>query len=252
MNIAEIKSVLIQAIDHYPDNLQAAQYADIERMAFHIKLVVDEKGTEGSLCDIGGGIGLFSIGCAALGMKVTLIDDFGDKINKEFDSAIFTAHTKYGVQVISKDVIAGSLDFPKDSFDAVTSFDSMEHWHHSPKRLFHQVISWLKPGGLFVLGVPNSVNLRKRISVPFGAGKWSQMREWYDTEVFRGHVREPDVDDLKYIAMDMHLTEYEILGRNWLGYGSKFRLVRMSIPYVDHVLRRRPSLCSDIYLIGRS
>jgi hypothetical protein len=47
----------------------------------------------------------------------------------------------------------------------------MEHWHHSPKRLFRQVSDkLLKPGGRFVLAVPNCVNLRKRLSVPLGVG----------------------------------------------------------------------------------
>ena len=252
MKIADIKSVLNQAVAHYPDSLQAAQHSDIERIAFHIKLVVDEKGTEGSLCDIGGGIGLFPIGCAALGMKVTLIDDFGDKINKEFGSGIFDVHDMYRIRVIAKNVIEDDLDFPKMYFDSITSFDSMEHWHHSPKGLFHRILSWLKPGGLFVLGVPNCVNLRKRVSVPFGVGKWSQMEEWYESDVFRGHVREPDVDDLEYIAMDMNLTKHRIVGRNWLGYNSRVGIVKRLVPYVDHVLRLRPSLCSDIYLVGKS
>ena len=75
--------------------------------------------------------------------------------------------------------------------------------------------------GLFVLGVPNRVNLRKRVFVPFGYGKWSSMKDWYESPVFRGHVREPDVDDLRYIARDLHLRDWQVFGRNWLGYSSQ-------------------------------
>ena len=45
------------------------------------------------------------------------------------------------------------------------------------------------------------------------------MAHWYEPELFRGHVREPDVDDLRYIARDMGLEDVvvakgaEVVGR---------------------------------------
>jgi hypothetical protein len=101
-----------------------------------------------------------------------------------------------------------------------------------------------------VLSVPNCVNLRKRVTVPFGAGKWSRMEHWYEPEVFRAHVREPDVEDLRYIARDLKLQNVEILGRNWLGYASAKPIIRMATNVVDRVIQFRPSLCSNIYLLG--
>ena len=127
----------------------------------------------------------------------------------------------------------------------------MEHWHNSPKRLFRSLASALKGGGLFIIGSPNCVNLRKRITVPFGVGKWSQIEDWYETERFRSHVREPDIADLRYIASDLGLEEVKIIGRNWTGYRSRFRVARMITPVIDRILRLRPSLCSDIYMVGR-
>jgi SAM-dependent methyltransferase len=152
---------------------------------------------------------------------------------------------------MSRDVIAQGVDFPAASFDAITTFDSMEHWHHSPRRLFRQIIAALKPGGTLIIGVPNCVNLRKRITVPLGIGKWSSMSEWYEADVFRGHVREPDVGDLQFIARDLGIVDVKVLGRNWLGYGSRRGWVRRVTPIADHLLRPFPSLCSDLYLIGR-
>lgn len=76
-------------------------------------------------------------------------------------------------------------------FDAITSFDSMELWHHSPSKLFFEITSQLKPGGVFRLGVPNCVNLRKRLTVPLGFGKWSAMQDWYEEENFRGTCVNP-------------------------------------------------------------
>ena len=77
------------------------------------------------------------------------------------------------------------------------------------------------------------------------------MADWYDRPVFRGHVREPIVGDLLYIARDMGLVDVTIMGRNWLAYQARNPKVRRAAPYVDRILQRRPTLCSDIYLLGR-
>ena len=127
----------------------------------------------------------------------------------------------------------------------------MEHWHHSPKALFARMMVQLKPGGLVVIGVPNCVNLRKRITVPLGHGKWTAMEDWYERPVFRSHVREPDTKDLRYIARHLGLVDMAVLGRNWSGYRKPSRLFRAAARAADGLLRLAPALCADIYLIGR-
>lgn len=225
---------------------------DVQRISHHIRLALngtDPKGT--ALCDIGGGVGAFSPSCAALGMNVLLVDDFADPVNTALGDDVLAVHRKFGVRVLSRDVVAVGLADIAEKFDFITSFDSMEHWHNSPKSLLHQIQkSLLKDGGRFVLGVPNCVNLRKRITVPIGIGKWSSMHDWYENGRFRGHVREPDVSDLWYIARDMRLKDARVTGRNWLGYRSRFAFARAVTPIVDIALRPFPSLCSDIYLTG--
>ena len=72
-----------------------------------------------------------------------------------------------------------------------------------------------------------------------------------EPEYFRGHVREPDVDDLHCIARDLGLEEVEIVGRNWAGLLSPNPWVRRLAVVAGPVLIHRPSLCSDLYLIGR-
>ena len=234
----------------YPAPLIEAQLKDIPRIAFHIELVKELVPLENPVvADIGGGIVLFSVGCAAAGMTVTLVDDFGDPVNRsDQGTGALSLHRELGVIVDSRDVMNG-FHLPSNHFDVITSFDSMEHWHQSPKTLFHGLIDSLRPGGWFVLSGPNCVNLRKRITVPLGFGKWSSMSSWYEEGVFRAHVREPDVDDLRYIAADIGLKDVKIFGRNWLGFDRPG--MRQLMPAIDAVLRLRPSLCSNIYVIGR-
>jgi cyclopropane fatty-acyl-phospholipid synthase-like methyltransferase len=247
-----LRDTVESIIRQYPEKLVAGQLTQLNRFTFDVELVLARAGKGARVCDIGGGWGTFALACAAAGMKPVLVDDFRDHgfFEEEVMDAMRRLYDKYGVEVVSRDVVATQIDFPERSFDAITTFDSLEHWHASPKRLLARVAKTLRSGGLFVLATPNCVNLRKRITVPLGRGKWTAMEDWYEQEVFRGHVREPDVDDLRYMARDMKLAQYEIIGRNWMGYDARSPLVRTLAPFADRLLRLRPTLCSDLYLVG--
>jgi len=253
-----LSDILEKVANRYPPEMVSRQIQDIPRIAYNITIGMNamERKTPGELeiCDLGGGVGLFSIGCAAFGFKRTvLVDDFNDFINDGVGcgQSVLEIHRDSGVEVVSRDVIAEGISDIEGDFDVITTFDSMEHWHNSPKSLFKEVIAKLRPGGVFILGVPNSVNLRKRITVPLGKGNWSAMQDWYEQPVFRGHVREPIVGDLIYIANDMELRDIKIFGRNWLGYYSHSPTIRNLTKLTDYPLRLMPSLCSDIYMVGK-
>jgi len=249
---ADVIPVLRRIADSYPPAIAAVQrHIDVPRTAFNLSLLFTlPRGAR--VGDIGGGLSLFSPGCSALGFDVTLVDDFAGEWQKTVAEDVFDrVHRAFGVKIVRRDIVSEGVEFEPESVDAFTVFDTIEHWHNSPKRVFHQLMAALKPGGLFIISSPNCVNLRKRITVPFGVGKWTLMRDWYEVEQFRSHVREPDVADLRYIAADLGLRNAKVIGRNWSGYRSRFRAARLLTPLIDRVLQYRPSLCSDIYLVGR-
>lgn len=254
--MTEIIDALHKLAHEYPEWLVENQLMDVPRAAFHVGLVMGAAGSrrpsDVELCDMGSGIGIFTIGCALAGAKrVVMVDDFNDPVNHKIGESVLELHRGRGVHVVARDVVKQGIADLDGQFDVISTFDSMEHWHNSPKRLFHQVFEKLKPGGAFVLGVPNCANLRKRVAAPLGRNKWSAMGEWYETETFRGHVREPDVADLRYIARDMGLVDVRIYGRNWLGHHSRNPVIRLISNILDHPLRLRPTLCSDLYMVGR-
>ncbi|HUI44638.1 MAG TPA: methyltransferase domain-containing protein [Nitrospirota bacterium] len=256
MHNHNLLDVLRNVANQYPKDMVDEQVRDIPRISFNIGIALDAAKPKPcrdlELCDLGGGIGLFTIGCAAYGLKRTvLVDDFNDPVNHSIGVSILDLHRCLGVEVIARDVVENGIRDIAGAFDIITTFDSMEHWHHSPKKLFHEVVEKLKPGGVFILGVPNSKNLNKRLTALLGIGKWSNMQDWYEADKFRGHVREPDVNDLIYIARDMGLTAIKIRGRNWLGYSSKNPVTRVATKIMDYPLMLKPSLCSDIYMVGR-
>jgi SAM-dependent methyltransferase len=247
-----LEATLTDIARSYPPALRAGQLEDVPRIAFNVGLVAERVEPGATVCDIGGGVGMFSLGCAALGLRAMLVDDLSDEVNRREGAAALELHREHGVEIVQRDVIEDGLELEPGSLGAVTSFDSMEHWHHSPKGMFHGVRSALADGGLFVISTPNCANLRKRVLMPFGKVKWTSMEEWYEHERFRGHVREPDVEDLRYIARDLGLRDAQVLGRNWMGYRGGTRGRRLAAQLLDRPLRRRPQLCSDIYLIGRA
>ncbi len=251
MRIEEIEKRLEEVARLYPEKFVQGQLADVKRQAFNLSLAIADDDPAGkSIADIGGGIGLFSTGAKGIGFeRSVLIDDFGDPVNLQNGNELFSPHRKLGVEVFSRDAIRDGLGVDGE-FDIITSFDSMEHWHSSPKKLFGEAVSKLKPNGRLVIGVPNAINARKRVTTPLGIGSWSSMDDWYEQENFRGHVREPSVDDLRYIARDLGLRNVEIIGRNWTGYANPRAIVRTITAVADRALRVFPALCGDIYLIG--
>ena len=232
----------------YPAGLQSREEADLRRHAWHVETATSLPGKK--VADFGGGLSVFSPALASLGYQATVIDDFRGEANRLFDDEVLPIFKEFGVEVSSRDIVEEGLGLETESHDIICSFDTLEHLHHSPKTMLQGAARALKPGGWFFLGVPNCVHLRKRLTVPLGRDRWSLMADWYDKPVFRGHVREVHIDDLRYIASDMGLTNKRILGRNW-GYKSRRGWVRALTPIMDKPLQRFPSLCGSLYLIAQ-
>ncbi len=200
--------------------------------------------------DIGGGYSPLSLVLADRGARVTVLDTFSHPY--------FTEHLDHramleaaGTEFVEHDAVSGAaLPFDDSAFDAVVSFDSLEHWHHSPKALFAELRRVVASGGQLAIGAPNAVNAKKRLEVAVGRTNWSSFDDWFEPPRFEGHVREPTVADFHRIAQSLELASWRVEGRNWLGYrhGPAERLVA---GLGDWVLRFRPTLCSTIVLVGR-
>ena len=141
----------------YPVELRAGWHLEVERTAFHVEQVFSPGA---AIADLGGGIGLFAPTCAALGMRSFLIDDFRDPVNLEHPLQELEVHRGCGVEVIATEVRHWGEHFEDESLDVVTSFDSIEHWHHSPRRVFSEAFRVLRTGGVLFIGAPNAVNLQ--------------------------------------------------------------------------------------------
>ncbi len=249
---AHLEAVVRDIYSKYwsPKTPQHFVECDVKRYAASLRVLVNAIGTSGTVVDIGGGWGVFSCACAVLGFHAITVDDCGDAGYSETGDPRRAMPYEYGVDVVERDVVRDGIDFEAASIDAFTSFDSIEHWHHSPKKAFHQMMAALRPGGLFLISAPNCNDFGKRITVPLGIAEWSSFDWWYHKPVFRSHVREPSVRDFRQIAQDLNLDNVRVYGRNDSLLLSPRALVRGIGRPLDYLLRLRPALCTEIYLAG--
>jgi len=123
-----------------------------------------------------------------------ICDDFRDPWHSEFKPKfLLDALTELGLIPKRVDNAATKLPYEDQIFDGVLCCDMIEHLHHTPRFLMEEIHRVLKPGGVVVIGMPNSVNFRKRIDVLRGRTNYVDFDQfWNDIDgiEYRGHVRE--------------------------------------------------------------
>ena len=265
-NTARGRELYAKALKPVLDKYPPAPYLD-DRNEFYLWMLGQAGLLQAGkhLVDLGAGLSVFGPLCRAHGMDVTLVDDFGggggvEMSQREQDIPLLAAFEReLGMAVVRANFLEQALPLPDASVDVVTCFHSLEHWHHSPRRLFREIVRVVKPGGFLVLATPNAVNFRKRAYVLAGRSNFPLLRDWYEVgdPVYRGHVREPVIRDLQQLMVWNGFEVAGTYGRNFIGRKSKVLaflpagLLAAVAAGSDRLLRLFPSLCSDIHVVGR-
>jgi len=168
------------------------------------------KGARPTVLELGIGWGGASLCLARAGALVVGIDDFADGFETQgLPQMQFLVSQR--VRAVRGSVL--QLPVRPASFDVVILNDVLEHMS-VPKRLLREVHALLKPGGLFVMEVPNSVALYKRLRVLCGLSNYYRMEHFFRDEDYRGHVREYTKSEIEYMLTTTGFLPVEIRGVN--------------------------------------
>lgn len=96
-------------------------------------------------------------------------------------------------------------DIPRDYFNALTSFEVIEHLSN-PKQLLEQCKDILKPGGILMIGTGNTDSWTQKIM----GNKW----EYYDISKHGGHISFFTPHSIKLLAKNVGFKVVNIKTRN--------------------------------------
>lgn len=207
-----------------PDYCQDYSRIQIEEIAASLQRIVgDFKGKR--LLDVGSGPMDKAAVFSRLGFDCFAADDLSDPwhLTPGMRDAILDFGKKFDIAFHRQTPEDYSIPFENESFDVVTSIAVIEHLHDSPRQILNAMGEKLKPGGTLVVVMPNSVNLRKRISVLRGRTNYNPLEELYfSIGGYRGHVREYTLDETvqicKWSGFDLvEARTFEHLAQSKLG-----------------------------------
>lgn len=210
-----------------------------------------------SLVDLGGGVSPLNAFLAQQGMNVAVVDLLQDYYTHSTVIGSIAPQIKMiescGVRFVKADFTDCDLrsHFAGESVDTIVSYHTLEHLHHSPRRLLGSAYEILRPGGKVIIEVPNAANMLKRLKLLVGRTNYQPYRQYFESDRWVGHVREYTVGDLREMASHLNLSQWSLHGRNW--YGTLYRKVRPRglAAVLDRLLRVRPGLCGSLFLVGR-
>lgn len=169
---------------------------------FLFQTIADYVKRPARLLDIGCGPMNVTAVFATLGYKCFAVDDLSDPWHKRDDNREKILQFANDNSItFHQQTPAFEVPFEEASFDVVVMKSIIEHLHQSPRDLINTAFRFVKPGGYVVVTTPNSVNLRKRLSVLRGRTNYPPIQGFYEsTGVWRGHVREYTLDELRWVV----------------------------------------------------
>lgn len=178
------------------------------------KMVLIEKIShlkKGKILDIGSGTGYFAGTMKREGWQAS-----GIEINEK---ARNFSITNFGIQADPPDKIS---DYGSNSFDCITMWHVLEHFH-DPNKYISEINRLLKPGGVCVVALPNSSSYDAKYYMQFWAA-WDVPRHlWhFEPSTFRIFSEKSrfTLENLKILPLDVFYIS--LLSERYKGSGMAF------------------------------
>lgn len=144
--------------------------------------------------DLGAGAGVIPLVLSSCGLHVTAIDTWTEyspeNNNRMGNSGEITARLeRAGIQWIQWNLSSVPFPLAANCCDLLTLFDVLEHMS-KPHALLNEAHRLVRPGGLLVIKVPNTANLRNRLRLLLGRSPHPDPIEDWLSDRFFGHYRE--------------------------------------------------------------
>lgn len=218
-------------------------------------------------CDYGGGVGLYNIILALLGMEITVVDSFhqvddpNPVLRKMYEDRL-ELFKELGIKWKSADILSDFTD-GQTKYQSASCFETIEHLPHSPKPFLDQVMDELETGGRFALSVPNVARIEQRFRVFFGRTPHEKYPNFYETGTpFWGHHREMTEAEILWLSKRLNLAESTVFGTDITykplpGIGKKKRSgakkfmsnLNYDVGITDFIVPRR--MRKHLWLVGR-
>lgn len=140
---------------------------------------------------------ILDIGCSSGGFLTAIKSDAWKLYGIEMEqSTAEKARAATGAEVFVGDAM--DAPFAPNSFDAITTFDVLEHVYR-PRAFLAKVLEWLKPGGMYFVLVPNIGSWEAKA---FGS-------YWYGLELPR-HISHFSPSSLRFVARSVGFEAVEL------------------------------------------
>lgn len=199
--------------------------------------------TEISALDVGGFLGAFPLALSRLGVKTTLVEQYGF-YHGALDG-LYAFLLKEGVEVVDRDF--GEPTDRIGSFSLVTSLAVLEHLASSPRVWLENLRDHVAEGGLLVVDVPNVAYWPHRVKLLRGETIHQDIAAVYESETpYMGHHREYTSSDLRkvmewsgidiqaLVSFNYSVRWKEFGIRGWARWG--WQLLPMLLPACREVL----------------
>ena len=202
-----------------------------------------EKGSDQTVCDVGGFWGCFPVTLKRLGYKVTITETlryYGGSFTKLFEFI-----TKMGVTVVDLDPFQPEVGAP-GRFDVVMLMAVLEHYPHSLRSFMKNIVSLINPGGNLYIEVPNIAFWPKRIQLLLGRTPLVPASQIFQSLVpFIGHHHEFTIHELRDLV---NLSGLVTIRECFYNYSPQTRpglrmLLRDPIQFVSHLFLRDSREC---------
>lgn len=212
-------------------------------------LLIKNFNKQTKILDFGSGLNDVSAILKKLGFSIDAYDDCNDewyRINENLEKLkIF--NKKINLNFFTN---INELKQSNNKYKVILLLDVLEHIPN-PKSFLKDLFEFLDESSSLIITVPNSVSLRKRISVMTGKTNYASYEEYFDEEPFRGHWREYNIDDIKILSKKINCKINRLDGINAIIPKNKilFYLYKNFKFLYDFLIKIFPSLADTLCVV---